>query len=151
MQLYNSALRKRSRNLSHCTDKDTNQRNRHLLNVPYLVSGRTKTQVCCNAKANILYLGSSRAPAGRGLEKSEETKLVRKRWVTGLASSPSFHLSVPSRAEMLICEKTFHFWKGRNCIDSLLHFMKQHLLVKLQGFPGGSVVKNLPNNAEDTS
>ena len=89
--------------------------------------------------------------AGRGLEKSEETKLVRKRWVTGLASSPSFHLSVPSRAEMLICEKTFHFWKGRNCIDSLLHFMKQHLLVKLQGFPGGSVVKNLPNNTEDTS
>ena len=65
MQLYNSALRKRSRNLSRCTDKDTKQRNRDLLNVPYLVSGRTKTQVSCNAKANILSLGSSRAEGGR--------------------------------------------------------------------------------------
>lgn len=65
MQLCNSALRKRSRNLTHCTDKDTNQRNRELLNIPYLVSGRTKTQVSYNAKANILSLGSSRAESGR--------------------------------------------------------------------------------------
>ena len=51
---------------------------------------------------------------------------------------------------MLICENTFHFWERRN-YNSLLHFIKQHLPVKLQGFPGGSVVKSLPNNVEDTS
>ena len=96
MYLYNSTLRKRSWNLTHCTDKDTNQRNRDLLNVPYLVSGGTKTRVTCDAKANILpWACQGQKAAGRGLEKSEETKLGTKHWVTGLASSPSFHLSSP--------------------------------------------------------